>query len=128
MRRYRQLHRHYLDKTISCPLISETDILVVMNKPSLIRFESMLTPGGTLFINSSLIAESPTRDDIVIVNVPANDRAAELGIEKSANMVMLGAVVNGTGVVSMESVESWLHFSEGKAALPVNHRALHINA
>ncbi|NLT40562.1 MAG: 2-oxoacid:ferredoxin oxidoreductase subunit gamma [Clostridiales bacterium] len=119
------------DKTISCPLISETDILVVMNKPSLIRFESMLTPGGTLFINSSLIAESPTRDDIVIVNVPANDRAAELGIEKSANMVMLGAVVNGTGVVSMESVDRVLGyiFSEGKAALySVNHRALHINA
>ncbi len=119
------------NRAISCPLISETDVLVVMNQPSLVKYAGMLVRGGMMFINSSLIDERSDRDDIVAFNVPANDRAAELGIEKSANMVMLGAVVSGTKVVSMESVDRVLSsvFSGGKANLySSNHRALHLDA
>ena len=61
------------DKTISCPLINECDVLVVMNLPSLTRFEPMVKPGGLLFMNSSLIPEKAKRDDIKVVKVPCND-------------------------------------------------------
>ncbi len=92
------------DRPVSCPLINECDVLVVMNLPSLTRFEPMVKPGGLLFMNSSLIPEKAKRSDIKVVEVAANDVAAELGVERAANMVMLGAILKETGVVRYETV------------------------
>jgi len=103
------------DRQISCPLINECDILVVMNLPSLIRFEPMVKPGGLLFLNSSLIPEPAKRGDIRVVEVPANDKAEQLGIERAANMVMLGAILKETGVVKPETVYNELeHMFTGR--------------
>ena len=116
------------DKPISCPLIHEADMLVVMNLPSLLKFESMVTPGGLLIMNSSLIAEEPTRTDIRVIKVPANDIAVELGSEKAANMIVLGSILKETGVVSYETVLTELeHMFSGRKAkfLPMNVKALH---
>ena len=115
------------DKPISCPLIHEADMLVVMNLPSLLKFESMVTPGGLLIMNSSLIAEEPTRTDIRVIKIPANDIAVELGSEKAANMIVLGAILKETGVVSYETVQTELeHMFSGRKAkfLPMNIKAL----
>ncbi len=92
------------DKPISCPLINECDVLVVMNLPSLLRFEPMVKPGALLFMNSSLIPEKAKRSDIRIIEVPAVEEAQKLGIERAANMVMLGAILKETGVVRFETV------------------------
>lgn len=92
------------DQPISCPLINECDVLVVMNLPSLIRFEPMVRRGGTLFLNSSLIPERAKRGDIKVIEVPANDEAKKLGVERAANMVMLGAILRETGIVTYETV------------------------
>jgi len=115
------------DKQISCPLINEADVLVVMNLPSLTRFEPMVVPGGILFMNSSLIPEKPTRGDIRVVEVPANDKAMELGSDKAANMVMLGAILRETGIVRPETVyEELAHMFTGRKEkfLPMNRRAV----
>ena len=115
------------DKPISCPLINETDVLVVMNLPSLLRFEPMVVPGGTLFLNSSLIPEKPKRTDIRVVEVPANEKAQELGVDRAANMVMLGAILRETGVVKPETVYAELEhmFTDRKAKfLAVNRQAV----
>ncbi len=63
-----------------------------MNKPSLLKYEPMLAPGGLLLWNSSLIDVRPARDDLRAVAVPANEIAEKEGSARAANMVMLGAL------------------------------------
>ena len=116
------------DKPVSCPLIYEADDVVVMNLPSLIKFESLVKPGGNLFINSSLIEQDATRDDIHVYRVPANDIALQLGNARTANTVMLGAVVSVSNVVPVEMIYKIMEktFSGRKAALlDINKQAFH---
>ena len=107
------------DKPVSCPLIYEADALVVMNLPSLIKFEPMVKPGGVILINTSIIDQPATREDITVKNIPVNKIALELGNEKVANMVMLGALVRATGVVSESAIEQVMKktFTGSKAKL-----------
>ena len=115
------------DRPISCPLINDCDVLVVMNLPSLLRFEPMVLPGGMLFLNSSLIPEKAKRTDIRVIEVPANEKAGELGSDRAANMVMLGAILHETGIVRAETVYAELeHMFSGRKArfLPANRNAL----
>lgn len=115
------------DKAIGSPLIFEADALIVMNPPSLTKFESLLKPNGKLFINTSLVDLKPTRTDIDVINVPANDIATDLGNARAANIVMLGAIVKETGVVSSEAMDKVLEkiFSGRKAKLlDLNKKAI----
>ena len=113
---------------IGSPVITnDATCAIVMNKPSLIKFEKNILPGGKLLINSSLIEDKATRDDVEVYYVNANEIAAECGTDKAANMVMLGAYLELTGVVSMDSVkQAFLKvFGERKAhLLPLNEKAL----
>ena len=93
------------DKVISCPLIYEADVVVAMTLPSMLKFEATLKPGGTLLLNKSIIHQAPKRGDITIYEVPVNDMAAELGNPRVANVIMLGAFVKTTGIVSHGAVE-----------------------
>ena len=115
------------DKPIASPIITEADILVAMNGPSLDRFEDMLRPGGTLFINSSLIERRCGRRDVTACYVVCNRIAQELGSDKFANMIMLGAIVRKTGIVDLQSVEKAMEkqFTGKKAKfLPLNKEAV----
>ena len=115
------------DKPIACPLINEADVLVVMNLPSLIKFEPMVVPDGLLLINSSLVPEKASRSDIRAIEVPADEKARELGNAKAANIVMLGAILKETGVVQPDSIRRQMEkmFSGRKAKyLPLNLAAL----
>jgi len=97
------------DEEISSPLAPEPDTLIIMNKPSLEKFEPDLKKGGTLIMNSSLIDIEPERKDIKVVSIAANEIAEkQAGNPKSANMVALGAYIAATGKVKMESVEKVL--------------------
>lgn len=115
------------DKEISSPIITEATAVVAMNAPSLNKFESYVQKGQQLFINRSLISEKSTRDDIDVFYIDANEIAASLKNDKVSNMVVLGAIVNQTGVVKLESVEKVMEklFTGGKAKLlPLNKEAL----
>lgn len=90
---------------VGSPVVVEASSVIVLNLPSLDKFEDSVEAGGRLFINSSLISRKSTRDDIEVYYVPANDIANELGNPRIANMVMLGAVLEKTNVVSFESIE-----------------------
>ena len=114
------------DKPVSSPLIYEADIAVVMNRPSMDKFEPMVKAGGFMFYNESIIDRKPERTDIKSVAVDLAARCAALGNDKVANMVMLGEVVRGTGVVQVDTVFKVFEkvFSGRKAALiPLNKRA-----
>jgi len=92
------------DEDIASPVASSPDFLVVMNQPSLVRFQNQVESGGILFVNSSLIDAEVSRGDIDIVSVPANSIAEKLGSPRSANMVMLGALTKKSNLVSLSSV------------------------
>jgi 2-oxoglutarate ferredoxin oxidoreductase subunit gamma len=93
------------DREVASPIVFEADCVVAMNLPSLIKFESLVKPGGTLLINSSIIDRKAERDDITVLYVPVTELAAEVGNPRGANMVMLGAAVRATNVVKQETIE-----------------------
>jgi 2-oxoglutarate ferredoxin oxidoreductase subunit gamma len=93
------------EKPVGCPIIYESDIVIAMNLPSMLKFEPTLKPGGTMFLNKSIIHQAPKRDDITIYEIPANDIAIELGNPRVANMVMLGAFTRKTGVIGTATIE-----------------------
>ncbi len=93
------------DKAIGSPIIEFPDTAIVMNKPSLDKFEKKIKPRGTLLVNSSLAGESVNRSDIDVYYIPANDLAIELGNNKVTNIVMLGAYIKIKGTVNVKEVE-----------------------
>jgi len=116
------------DEEVGSPLISKDGTAaIVMNLPSLTKFENELMPGGKIIINKSLIDIEPSRKDIDAYYISANELAVEVGNAKVSNMIMLGAYLELTKVVEVESV---LHafikvFGENKAHLvPLNKAAL----
>ena len=89
---------------IASPVASEPEYAVLMNNPSLIRFQNQVQSGGTILLNSSMIEARPIRGDLDIVQVPASDLAKQLGQDKVTNMVMLGALIKKSGMVSVETL------------------------
>ncbi|MBC8591513.1 2-oxoacid:acceptor oxidoreductase family protein [Wansuia hejianensis] len=112
---------------VGSPVVVEATTALVLNKPSLDKFEDAVVPGGKLFINSSLIEQKAKRDDIDVYYVPANEIANEIGNDRTANMVMLGAYIEATKTVNVESIyEAFTKvFGEHRAhLLPINKEAL----
>ena len=115
------------DKEIDSPMVTQATGLIVMNQPSLEKFEGIVVPGGTIFVNSSLISLKVKRTDVTAHYVPCNDIAAEMGNNKVANMIMLGAYLGHTKCVDIETVLDALleKLGERKAKLiPLNREAL----
>ena len=92
------------DEDIASPVASSPDYVIVMNKPSLIKYEGQIKAKGTLFLNSDLVDIDPKREDISVFKIPANTIAKELGSERTINMIMLGAVSAWTRITSVDSL------------------------
>ncbi len=92
------------DEEIASPMVETPDVILIMNGPSLVKFEPTVAPDGWVFYNTSLIDRDVERDDVNVMEVPANNIAEDVGTARSANMVMLGAVAKKLGVVSVESL------------------------
>ena len=107
------------DEPISSPILSQYDMAVILNQPSLDRFESTIKPGGTLIFDPYGISNEPTRSDINIHRIQAMDTAAEMDNIKAFNMIVLGGLLRVLPVVSMESVVKALH-----KTLPERHHHL----
>jgi 2-oxoglutarate ferredoxin oxidoreductase subunit gamma len=89
---------------IASPVVPYPRSIIVMNKPSLDKFEPTVQKDGLIIINESLIDQKVKRDDVRIVRVPANDIANKLGNLRVANMVALGTYVKKSGVVKLETI------------------------
>jgi 2-oxoglutarate ferredoxin oxidoreductase subunit gamma len=92
------------DEEIASPMVLTPDVILVMNGPSLDKFEPTVVPGGWVFLNSSLISRDVRRDDVSVRKVPANNVAEDVGSARSANMVMLGAFSQALGTVGLETL------------------------
>jgi 2-oxoglutarate ferredoxin oxidoreductase subunit gamma len=91
------------DDIVGSPAITYPSLLVPMNLPSMLRFEPQIREGGTMIVNSSLIAEEPKRTDITVYKVPMNDLASQLQSMQVLNIIGLGAIVAAAKVVSKEA-------------------------
>ena len=93
------------DEEIASPLVPRPGVCIVMNMPSLLKFQKIVQPGGLLIWNESLIDVAPDRKDIDVLPVKANEIAESAGSFRSANMVMLGALLKRRpSVASMGAV------------------------
>lgn len=113
---------------VGSPVVVEATSAIVMNRPSLDKFENTMVVGGKLFVNSSLIDRKTSRTDIEAFYIPANEIANDLGNPRVANMVMLGAFLEATNAVKVDSVlnEAFTAvFGSNRAHLmPINKEAL----
>lgn len=120
------------DTPIGSPVITnDATAAIIMNLPSLDKFENDVVPGGIIIVNSSLIDKKVSRTDVKTYYVNANEIATELGTAKAANMVMLGAYLELCKTVKIETaLHAFLKvFGENKAKLiPLNEKALKAGA
>lgn len=111
---------------IASPVVYVADTLVIMNGPSLNKFEKKLTPGGLLILNTSLVTHKAMRSDIDIFNAPLTDEAIKLGNVRVANMIAAGIHVAKKGILDKKTM---LHVIETMASgrkeiIPINIKAL----
>jgi 2-oxoglutarate ferredoxin oxidoreductase subunit gamma len=115
------------DEEIGSPLVRNPTSTLVLNQPSMEKYAPLIKPGGTLVIDSSLISLRSGRTDIHEIALPAKEIAAELGVPQVANVVMLGALAEATGIASLETLAAVIeeHLGERhRHALPANREAL----
>lgn len=116
------------DDQVGSPIVTMPTSVVVMNRPSLDKFEKELVKGGLLIIDSDLVDREPVRDDIEIIKIPAQTEAANIGSKQIANMVLLGALVAKTNIVTMEVLLQSLREHGKEKFFEVNKKALEIGA
>ncbi|HOM25173.1 MAG TPA: 2-oxoacid:acceptor oxidoreductase family protein [Thermosynergistes sp.] len=102
------------DEESGSPLVSIADILVAMNKPSVLKFEPKLKSNGLLLYDEDLASYEGTRSDVTVVPVPASDIARELGDARIANIVMLGVLAELSDIATVESCEAVVREVLGK--------------
>jgi 2-oxoglutarate ferredoxin oxidoreductase subunit gamma len=112
------------DEPIGSPLVADATTVVVMNRPSLDKFEKTVVPGGLLIIDTDLVNREPERTDLDVIKIPAQTAAEEVGTKKIANMVLLGALVERTGVIPMEALLKALKDHGKEKFYELNKRAL----
>jgi 2-oxoglutarate ferredoxin oxidoreductase subunit gamma len=107
------------DEEIGSPLVLHPPVALVLNLPSLDKYEPVMAPGGLLVANGSLINRTVHRTDIDSLIIPANDIAEDLGNKRLINVIMLGAMLTKRPILPFEAVEESI-----KNHLPERHKHL----
>lgn len=107
------------DEEIGSPVVRHPSAAILMNLPSLDRYESLVQPGGVLIVNASLVDRAPGRTDLRSRMVPANEIAEALGDRRMANMVLLGAYLEVEPLFTLEQIGESL-----SRHIPAHRRAL----
>lgn len=113
------------DEPIVSPILTKLDVLIAMNKPSLLKFQERVKTGGTIFINSTLIDPADVRKDVNCIDLAVDDLALGLGSQKVANIIMLGAYVQWSGIFTQDEI---LHTVLAKLAKKPQFLELNKNA
>ena len=107
------------EERISSPILSHYDVAIVLNQPSLDKFEPKIKKGGILIYDGFGIINPPTRKDINVYRIDAMDKAAELKNSKVFNMIVLGGLLKVCPIVSTEGLNKALF-----KTLPERHHGL----
>lgn len=119
------------DEPVGSPIVSNPDILVAMNLPSLDRFESTVAPGGIIFADSTLIERKVTRTDVTTYYVPATKLASDNKTPTLANMILMGKILKVLNDFDDESVYAALSkviSAKHADMLEVNKKAMQLGA
>ena len=103
------------DEPIGSPLVTAPDILIAMNKPSLLKFEGKVVKDGVIIIDSSLVDVKTARDDVNAYYIPATQLANDAGISKLANVIVLGYLIKKTGLYDADYFMECIKASAPKA-------------
>ena len=115
------------DTPVGSPIITNPDVLVAMNLPSLQKFVNDVVPGGKIFIDSTLIEAKVERTDVEVFYIPATQMAKDAGFATLANMVLMGKVMKECDAVAFEGNKETLEkFIPAKKAnlIDINCQAL----
>ena len=96
------------DEKIGSPIVSNPDILIAMNLPSLEKYENATVAGGDIFVDSSLIEKKVERADVNAYYIPATKMASDLGLTGLANMIMIGYMIKKSGIMPYENIKKAL--------------------
>lgn len=107
------------DERISSPILSKYDVAIVLNQPSLDKFQPKIKPGGILIYDGNGIVNPPSRTDIQVYRIDAMEQAAEMKNAKVFNMIVLGGLLKVCPVVSTDGLQKALYKS-----LPERHHHL----
>ena len=119
------------DDPVGSPIVSKPDVLIAMNLPSLDRYEDAVVPGGTIFVDSTLVERKVKRQDVTVHYIPATRLASENGISTLANMIIVGNILKTFNDFGEESVNAALKkviSAKHADMLDVNLKALKIGA
>jgi len=97
------------DEPIGAPIISEPDVLIAMNLPSLDRYEETVKPGGYIYLDSGLIDRKVNRTDVSVCYIPATRIAGQNQLDGLANMIIVGKLLADRGEFTPESIEGALN-------------------
>ena len=93
------------DTPVGSPIVDKPDVLMVMNLPSLDKYENAVVKGGKIFVDSSFIERKVVREDVNAYYIPATKMAAEAGVPTLANMILLGKMLKETQVLDFEGLD-----------------------
>lgn len=85
------------DAPVGSPIVSKPDVLIAMNLPSLDKYEDTVAPGGTIYVDSTLVERKVKRDDVKVVYIPATQMASDNKTPTLANMIIMGKVLAENG-------------------------------
>lgn len=97
------------DEEVSAVQKSKADYIVVLNQASFDKFTSVVRPGGTIIVNTTLAKECKNRDDINYVFAPITKMADELGNTKMSNILALGLLAKVSKLVTLDTLEKALY-------------------
>ncbi len=93
------------DSPVGSPIITQPDVLIAMNLPSLQKYVDTVVPGGQIYVDSALIDEKVARDDVEVFYIPATQIAKSEGIATLANMIMIGHLLENNSQLSFDGTE-----------------------
>ena len=93
------------DDPIGSPIVSNPDVLIVMNLPSLDKYENAVVPGGKIFVDSTMIGRKVTRTDVDVYYLPATQMAIKMNAPTLANMILTGKLIREMWPESFNGVE-----------------------
>lgn len=93
------------DTPVGSPIITEPDVLIAMNLPSLQKYVDTVAPGGQIYVDSALIEEKVARTDVDVFYIPATQIAKSEGIASLANMIIIGHLLQNNPELSFNGTE-----------------------
>ena len=111
------------DEPVGSPIVTDPDILIAMNLPSLDKYEDATVEGGQIFVDSSLIERKIQRKDVEAYYIPATKMASDNNLTGLANMIMIGYMIRKSGIIPYENVEKTM----AKVVPPKKQNLLELN-